>query len=163
MNSETRQDQATDLVPVEAPSHGFAASLSSTPRGARLARLLAGHQLDAWGWPYDTETSRDVSLLVGELAANAVLHGAPHGRDFQLRLSQVRETATLRIEVTDTLPDRHPRRAEGAGQATSADESGRGVLLIEALASRWGTTVNGADGKTVWCELDVPATTPLGN
>lgn len=30
---------------------------SSTPRGTRLARRLAGQRLDAWGIPYDCDTS----------------------------------------------------------------------------------------------------------
>ncbi|MER6969106.1 ATP-binding protein, partial [Streptomyces halstedii] len=40
--------------------------LSPTPRGARLARLLATEQLRAWGLPLDRAPQ-----VVAELAANA--------------------------------------------------------------------------------------------
>lgn len=36
--------------------------------------------------------------------------------------------------------------------ATESEESGRGLALVDALAECWGV-VQGADCKTVWCEL----------
>ncbi|WP_189327549.1 ATP-binding protein, partial [Streptomyces flaveus] len=33
------------------------------------------------------------------------------------------------------------------------DESGRGLLLIAALADRWGTEPYAPSGKTVWAEV----------
>jgi anti-sigma regulatory factor (Ser/Thr protein kinase) len=44
-----------------------------------------------------------------------------------------------------------PRPNTGVGDL---DERGRGLLLIDALASRWGVQSQ-PDGKTVWCELDL--------
>lgn len=38
----------------------------------------------------------------------------------------------------------------------SAAEGGRGLLLVEALASRWGTTPYPPSGKTVWACLPLP-------
>nr|PZN11516.1 MAG: hypothetical protein DIU75_24195 [Mycolicibacterium hassiacum] len=35
------------------------------------------------------------------------------------------------------------------------DVSGRGLLLVEALCSRWGYRPSALGGKTVWVELDV--------
>ena len=35
------------------------------------------------------------------------------------------------------------------------DVSGRGLLLVEALCSRWGYQPSAFGGKTVWVELDV--------
>jgi hypothetical protein len=52
----------------------FTQRFSSTPRGARLARRLALHQLDSWGIPNGTDASGVAALVIAELAANA---GAP--------------------------------------------------------------------------------------
>ncbi|MEV0257642.1 ATP-binding protein [Streptomyces sp. NPDC050732] len=135
----------TQRVEFEGPA--FRQLLSSTRRGARLARRLATHQLDLWGIPHGSELSDAVAHIVAELAANAVTHGHAAGRDFELRLVRTRPD-TLRIEVADSRGDRRPEEQRGAPDA----ESGRGLLLVEALASAWGVTER-AVGKTVWAEL----------
>lgn len=88
--------------------------------------------------------------LVAELAANAATHGRLAGRDFRLALLD--HDATLRIEITDTRGDELPRRRPPAPD----DESGRGLLLVEALADRWGVRLGPVPHKTVWAELDLP-------
>lgn len=120
---------------------------TSTPRGARLARRLVSHRLDAWGHPYASPTNETVTLIAAELTANAVRHGHVAGRELHLRLTEAGNT--LRIEVTDTRAERRPVRA-----APDADgESGRGLLLVDALADDWGVTPRPAGpGKTVWAE-----------
>lgn len=55
------------------------------------------------------------------------------------------------MEVHDS-GDGTPRVAAVAGR-TEADESGRGLVLVEALADRWGVTGR-SPGKVVWCEFD---------
>ncbi|MCQ4082159.1 ATP-binding protein [Streptomyces sp. RB6PN25] len=125
----------------------FAQLLPSTRGGARLARLVAAEQLRAWSAEPDV-TERAV-LIVAELAANAVLHARVRGRDFRLALTLDASTDTLRIEVTDARGDRHPTRRNGAG---ADEESGRGLLLVDALADRWGTRPFPPSGKTVWAE-----------
>ncbi|MFB7498325.1 ATP-binding protein [Streptomyces sp. NPDC056161] len=127
--------------------------LSATPRGARLARHLAAEQVHSWGWTYDTEANRTVALLVTELAANAALHGRARGHGFRLRLTLYPADATLRIEVTDPRPDRRPPGPGDLEPACLDAESGRGLLLVEALATHWGTTCADPYTKTVWCEV----------
>ncbi|MFK4152188.1 ATP-binding protein [Streptomyces fungicidicus] len=134
------------------PAH-FSIRLSATARGARLARHLSAEQLALWGWPYDSEGNRTASLLVAELAANAAVHGRVTGRDFGLRLTFHPKDATLRIELTDARPDRRPPAPGTLRPAASDTESGRGLLLVEALASHWGTTAGDPYTKTVWCEV----------
>src|SRR5690348_5384518 len=85
----------------------FTQRFSSTPRGARLARRLALHQLDRWRLPYGSETSDAVGLLVAELAANAVTHGRVPGRDFELTLAYA-PGLRLRVDVSDTRGERRP-------------------------------------------------------
>ncbi|GAA3302551.1 hypothetical protein GCM10020295_48650 [Streptomyces cinereospinus] len=70
--------------------------------------------------------------VLAELATNAATHGRVPGRDFRLTLHVV--AGTLRIEVTDTRGDRLPRLTHAAPHA----DSGRGLLLVDALADRWG-------------------------
>lgn len=126
------------------PAPDFSIQLSTTPRGARLARLLATEQLRSWGLPMDP-----AALIVAELAANAVVHGHATGRDFRLTLHPVGDV--LRIEVTDTQGDRLPQRVRPAPDA----DSGRGLLLVDAFADRWGTAPGPAPRKTVWAEVRV--------
>ncbi|MBT2376157.1 ATP-binding protein [Streptomyces sp. ISL-111] len=132
----------------------FTQRFSSTPRGARLARRLALHQLDTWGLPYGGPVSDTAALLVAELAANAVTHGRVPGRDFELAVKLL--GATLRIEVSDTRGERRPpspglpRPAPGP-----LAEDGRGLLLVEALADRWDVLDRLPVGKTVVAELDL--------
>ncbi|WP_420713400.1 ATP-binding protein, partial [Streptomyces sp. NRRL WC-3549] len=73
------------LPQVGRPTRTFSQLLSSTRRGARLARLLAGTELRSWGAPQDL-TER-AELVVAELASNAVLHGLVPGRCFRLTLA----------------------------------------------------------------------------
>ncbi|MGI5427974.1 ATP-binding protein [Streptomyces sp. CA-179760] len=104
----------------------FSIQLSPTPRGARLARLLAAEQLRSWGLPLDPARQ-----VIAELSANAVTHGRDPGRDFRLLLYVVADT--LRVEVTDTRDDRLP----------VLSDSGSG--LLPGLPPR----------KTVWAEIDL--------
>ncbi|KUF17657.1 ATP-binding protein [Streptomyces silvensis] len=134
-----------ELVGPPRHTRHFSAQFSPTPRGARLARLLATEQLHAWGLPPDP-----ARLVVAELAANAATHGRVPGRDFRLALHATAEC--LRIEVTDTCPEGLPRPVRLPPATT---ESGRGLLLVEALADRWGVTEGPAPRKTVWAELDL--------
>jgi hypothetical protein len=42
-------------------------------------------------------------------------------------------------------------------QATSSDEHGRGLLLIDALTAAWGIEDGPGSGKLVWAELSLPS------
>jgi len=131
------------------PVRNFSLQLSSTPRGARLARLLATEQLRTWGLP-----PHPAELIVGELADNAVTHGRVSGRNVRLLLYVV--GGTLRIEVTDTRGDRLPCPQRSAAENTEDAEdaeSGRGLLLVDALADRWGVVPGPPPLKTVWAEV----------
>ncbi|WP_399885617.1 ATP-binding protein [Streptomyces sp. BBFR51] len=133
----------------------FTQRFSSTPLGARLARHLAGTQLHSWGIPHGSALSDTAALIVAELAANAVTHGRVPGRDFELRLSHAPDVL-LRIEVSDTRAEHRPAAAAPA----PLDETGRGLLLVDALADRWEVVARvtqgvALPGKTVRAELDL--------
>lgn len=121
--------------------------LSPTRRGARLARLLTTAHLGDWGLP--TEAA---AQIVAELAANAAAHGRVPGRDFRLSLTVSDGLRPrLRIELTDTRGDRLPV----PDTPDSYAENGRGLLIVEALADRWGVVEGPVPRKTVWAELDL--------
>ena len=130
------------------PAAEFAQRFSSTRHGARLARHLAVQQLDAWGVPYGSDPSDTAAVVVGELTANAVTHGRVPGRDFELRLTLT--AGTIRVDVSDT---RHENLPDHDAPPPAPDcESGRGLLLVGLLATRWGVRER-AVGKTVWAEI----------
>ncbi|MEV4616521.1 ATP-binding protein [Kitasatospora sp. NPDC049258] len=106
--------------------------------GAIRHRLRAA--LSRWGVPELADTAE---LLTSELVTNALLHtGKGAVLDAVLTAEQ-----RLRIEVLDgttRLPGRRP--------PTEWATSGRGLLLVEALADDWGVQLRG-DGKVTWFEL----------
>ncbi|MFE7432505.1 ATP-binding protein [Streptomyces tendae] len=126
----------------------FELRFTATPRGARLARRLTAYCLDSWGYPYGSALNDHASLVVAELAANAVTHGRVPGRDALLRLAL--SDGRLRVEVSDTRGECRP----ALRGAREDEEAGRGLLIVGALAERWGVTPRtGAPGKTVWVVL----------
>ncbi|MDP9613523.1 MULTISPECIES: ATP-binding protein [Streptomyces] len=127
----------------------FAQRLSATRRGARLARRLALQQLDAWGIPYGSPASLTVSSVVAELAANAATHGRVPGRDFRLHL--VLHPHAVRIEVTDSRSEKRPPAPGRLTPPPANAETGRGLLLVQALSLAWGVEERPV-GKTVWAE-----------
>ncbi|MFC5171479.1 ATP-binding protein [Streptomyces mutomycini] len=132
-----------------APTRQFTVLLSPTRRGARLARLLTMAHLAHWGLPMES-----AAHIVAELATNATVHGRVAGRDFRLRLAVLRD-ALLRIEVTDARGERLPPAPGTVDLPGDEAESGRGLLIVGALADRWGIDVGPAPRKTVWAELDL--------
>ncbi|MFD9391184.1 ATP-binding protein [Streptomyces sp. NPDC060000] len=140
-------------APHDLLDHTFEMCFTSTPRGARLARRLAAHRLDAWGIPYATYAHDVIVLVVAELTTNAVRHGHVPSRDFHLLLHVSAPARTVRIEVTDTRTERTPPEPEVLPAPGSEDCGGRGLLLVAALATRWGWHFRpGGPGKTVWAE-----------
>ncbi|GAA3503089.1 hypothetical protein GCM10019016_101990 [Streptomyces prasinosporus] len=134
------------------------AQFSSSPHGARLARRFAVRSLEGWGHPPASDVSCTLALVVGELAANAVCHGRVPGRDFGLRLVLDETAGLVRAEVADAAADKRPPLATPV--VPPEGESGRGLLLVDVLAERWGWEPREPVGKTVWaeCALGGPGT-----
>jgi anti-sigma regulatory factor (Ser/Thr protein kinase) len=83
-----------------------------------------------------------VALLVSEVATNALVHGTG-----QVRVRVLPRAGGVRVEVHDGSAVLPARR-----EPTLLDEGGRGVALVEALSSSWGSHAD-AEGKTVWFEV----------
>ncbi|MEW1615471.1 MULTISPECIES: ATP-binding protein [unclassified Streptomyces] len=122
----------------------------STPRGAQEARHAVVRQLGHWGFGPMTDASCTVALVVAELAANAVRHGRLPGREFAVRVDYEGPASRFRIEVSDARLGRTP---EEPVLPPGDRESGRGLFLVECLATRWGWEPRNPVGKTVWAEV----------
>lgn len=137
----TQQDgvrQALELSIERRPdpdADGLSAADAAWPQ--RLRRILRAG-LMYWALPDLVDTAE---LLLTELVTNALRHA--HGRDVGVRIYL--EGENLVIEVRDGSPHVPVPRCPGPD-----DESGRGLLLVEALAHSWGVS---EDGKTTWCTL----------
>lgn len=113
----------------------------SVPQSVSRIRGYAAEACAARGWGGDYDT---VSLLVSEVATNALVHGTG---EVQVRVCG--EGPLLRVEVADDSPTVPVKQA-----ARPDAEGGRGMALVDALADVWGIDAR-PDGKTVWFELGV--------
>src|SRR5882757_8194284 len=122
------------------------------PAVSETRRLLRDH-LRRWGVPALVDTAE---LLATEVLTNALQHTGG-GAVLIATLSPGPEHR-LRVEVHDSAAHRlrTPVRAGAGGAAVGGEHatSGRGLILVQALADAWGTSVLGT-GKVVWFELDV--------
>ncbi|MET9803204.1 SpoIIE family protein phosphatase [Streptomyces sp. NPDC006368] len=116
------------------------------PQGLSEARAVVRRALRDWGL---REFADDAELVTGELLGNVLLHtegGAV------LTLEVVPEPVRrVRLAVQDRSSAWPRRRTPG-----EAATGGRGLLLLDALALRWGVEPRG-EGKAVWCEIGPPA------
>ncbi|WP_204017600.1 ATP-binding protein [Sphaerimonospora thailandensis] len=129
----------------------------------RRARAFACAQLGLWGLPHLVETAE---LLVSELVTNAVratnaVSSPPIVssmfpvtlRSVAVRLRLSARSRSLFIEVWDASAGAPvPRRDGGPGDG-GLEEGGRGLELVDCLATRWGYHTARDRGKIVWCEL----------
>ncbi|MEU2895071.1 ATP-binding protein [Streptomyces sp. NPDC001273] len=142
---------AVTLVGEAGEPPAAATQFASSPRGAQLARRFAVRCMEAWGHPPASDVSCAIALVVGELAANAVRHGRVPGHGFGLRLTLDEVAGLVRVEVADAAATRLPPAS--APSSCPEGESGRGLLLVKALAVRWGSAPRRPVGKTMWAEV----------
>ncbi|WP_344571032.1 ATP-binding SpoIIE family protein phosphatase [Kitasatospora viridis] len=149
-SAEREDDIALLLLRWDGPEGGLAAQQLRRRIGqADLARVaeLRGELRDAlrrWGVAELIDTAE---LLTSELVTNAIRH-TDRDAMFTARLyREDRREPRLRIEVEDES-DLWPKRRTPGEQASS----GRGLMLVEALADGWGVEPRGT-GKRMWFEL----------
>ncbi len=168
----------TSVVDLAFLEHNFPAE----PIRVSEARRMAHQTCTKWGM--DLDQADLACLLVSEVVTNVVLHaavspsprheftpesaltsgpgilgdwsGSPFaadfpaptgGREFTLRLR--RGESAVWVEVFD--PDLRLPRIRSAGEN---DEGGRGLYLVDQLATRWGSRPT-QDGKAVWFEIPI--------
>ena len=118
------------------------ARLSPEAPSAGQARRFVDETLRRWECDELLDT---VELLVSELVTNAVIH-AKSDVDVSVQLLADR----IRIEVADQSPAGIRRR-----ELTAEGSSGRGISMVESLATAWGVISN-RNGKAVWFEVARP-------
>ncbi|MEU4471416.1 SpoIIE family protein phosphatase [Micromonospora sp. NPDC023888] len=123
-----------------------------TPAAARavVRSVLTESHLD--------ELVNEALLLTTELTTNAVEHART-----ELDIEVVADHIGLTVTVSDFAPGSGDELTVGSrNDSTEIDEvseRGRGLLLVDHFASRWGTTYL-PTGKGVWFRLDRPGTDP---
>ncbi|WP_283139710.1 ATP-binding protein [Rhizohabitans arisaemae] len=92
----------------------------------------------------------DTELVLSELVTNAVVHGS--GVD--VAISLVHKGDSIRVEVSDHGSDSSPIRRDPSPDA----DGGRGLLLVDSIASRWGH--EGVPGlyTMTWAEISTEET-----
>ena len=120
-------------------------SLRGLPASVPEARRWTVVTLTSWGLDVTAWTAAQV---VSELVTNCTLHARS---DFSLRL--VLDGDGVRVEATDDAPG-----GLRARQYSSTATTGRGLRIVETLATSWGVVPSGT-GKTVWAVL--PLEDPL--
>jgi len=124
--------------------------LVMVPEAAEIARArtFVDTTIESWG----LHSTDDVALATSEAVTNSVIHAVTD----TVTLSVRRSGSGVHIAVADddaTAPAVRPPSADRLG--------GLGMVLIEALARRWGVTQIENDGKRVWFEMDLPGSVGL--
>ncbi|MGQ4486149.1 SpoIIE family protein phosphatase [Streptomyces sp. SAS_281] len=121
------------------------------PEGLSEARTIVRQALTDWDM---AELADDAELVTGELLVNVLLH-TEGGAVLTLEVLP-EPVRRVRLSVQDRS-SAWPRRRSPGETATS----GRGLLLLDAVSTRWGIEPRG-EGKAVWCEIGpgAPPTTP---
>ena len=133
-------------------------TLGALPTAVASARAHARMVMVEWAM---ADVAEDVELVVSELVTNAIVastdvDGRPKYGDtggglpvVHLRLCSDHERIVIGVW------DQSPQAPEATRPGPDA-ESGRGLLLVEALSERWGWEHSpGWNGKVVWAELRV--------
>ncbi|WP_374106356.1 ATP-binding protein [Streptomyces sp. TRM70350] len=116
-------------------------NLAVGEHSARHIRRIVRSLLAEWEMPDLTDA---VELGVTELVANVVRH-VP---DRRCTLLVMRLPTGARLEVADGS-DQLPSVPFGLSPES---ESGRGLLLLDAVTDKWGVDMRADGGKTVWFE-----------
>ena len=107
------------------------------------ARRFVAAPLAAW-----PTTQEAALLLVSELVTNAILHSASGEEGGSVEVGYALDGQEVHVEVVDAGGAAPPSRHAGYLEAVS----GRGLALVEALASGWGVHDHQA-GRVVWFRL----------
>jgi anti-sigma regulatory factor (Ser/Thr protein kinase) len=114
-------------------------ALAPNPTSSYAARNFVGGTLERWGRADLVETA---VLLTSEVVTNVILHART---DLVVTATLDRNRARVAVRDEEVTP---PQRRH----APPDSEDGRGLLLVEELATSWGVLPD-ERGKAVWFEL----------
>lgn len=119
------------------------------PTSPAIARDIVGLLLGAWGLERFQD---DLAIITSELVTNVYVH-TPRADSFELEL--VSHGAGVRLSIADGYTIKPVIK-----ELNPETPTGRGLQLVQALASRWGSEEH-EGGKRVWVELDERPDAPL--
>jgi anti-sigma regulatory factor (Ser/Thr protein kinase) len=128
-------DQAAEVVRVD---------LRPGPHAPADARRATREALRRWELPALVDR---VVLVVSELVTNSVRYGRP-----PLHLDLRRLRSCVRVDVHDTVPEEPVLQGRPAVEPDR--ESGRGLLIVSAVADDVGVEQVPGDGKHVYASFD---------
>ncbi|MFH8370035.1 ATP-binding protein [Streptomyces sp. NPDC018031] len=121
------------------PAHGASVA---------VARRRVRSHLPAWGFGDDVRDAAE--LVMSELVTNALVHTGSDRILCVIRADE-QDGRAVYVEVADQGGGPVGPSAREAG---SDDESGRGLMLVRALADAWGDRpAAGGHGRVVWAQL----------
>jgi len=147
-------DRARDLLGgrAQVPAASATFALPARAESVHTARAFTTGTLRCWDLGHLAD---GVSLVVSELATNALRHGiAPATRwaTDPIRLSLVRRGPLLTCAIAD------PGRAVPVMRDSGPLEpGGLGLHIVDSLSVRWGWSPIAPYGKAVWAVLDASA------
>jgi anti-sigma regulatory factor (Ser/Thr protein kinase) len=118
----------------------WSTTITASPRDIRLARRALTHALHEAGLDSAAPT---VALLADELLSNVALHARS-----SCTITAKWNDNTIHVEVEDDHPGQ-PKRRRPDPHASS----GRGLGIVEDVATRWGVLRQPSGGKVVWFEV----------
>ena len=121
---------------------------ASKPSSSRTARKFVLDAVRRCAHKVDEEV---LVLLVTEIVTNAISHGGGGPIEVAVKVDR-----GLRVEVTDRNALELPRVLH----ADLKSVGGRGMLIVEKLAHRWGAHPVSDGGKVVWFELEAQDSRP---
>ncbi|MGF0173155.1 ATP-binding protein [Streptomyces sp. Marseille-Q5077] len=126
----------------------YAFTVPPLDKAVPVARRPVADRAQRMGLALDEGLVQDLELLTTEVVTNSITHTKASC------VVCVRWTGErLRVEVTDVDPT-----LVSPSNAAPLDEGGRGLFLVDALATAWGVEPCTA-GKKTWFELTVPTST----
>jgi anti-anti-sigma factor len=136
----TRRDALRNIRALGSAARRASLELEPKPESAAVARGVVDRVCRTWNLGHLLDSAR---LVAGELVANSVLHA--------------RTRIGLRLELRDmylhlAVRDRSTRLPSRLRADDPLLENGRGLVIVDALATAWGT-VQAANSKVVWATL----------
>ena len=139
---QTMQPRPDQPQPAGWPLHA-ALDLGALPTAPGCGRAWTRQILWEWGLSALQESTE---LLVSELVTNAVQAARAATGATPVRLWLLSDTVRVVILVWDASPEPPVRMSSGDDA-----ETGRGLLLVEAISDQWGSyPVRDEGGKVVW-------------
>ncbi|MGP4086055.1 ATP-binding protein [Streptomyces sp. KR55] len=155
-SSPTVLHDALAHSPTEPRAFGLLTLHGRDLTSASAARRYVRETARSWGLP--AGTTDDLETITGELVANAL----EHTDSDTITVTCALTSRMVTISVTDEGKGYSPTPSLGTARLPVLEqEHGRGLLITDALADRWGTRRAGS-GLTVWADVVVAGAEAAG-